>query len=56
MILLRFALVVSIVLPIALVITPETVTSATPQIADTADQVVGLRNVTAKKMRWRGKW
>ncbi len=49
MILLRFALVVSIVLPIALVITPETVTSATPQIADTADQVVGLRNVTAKE-------
>jgi hypothetical protein len=48
-VLLRLALLVSIVLPIALVITPETVTPATPQIADTADQVVGLRNVTAKE-------
>src|SRR6266481_6893165 len=49
MILLRFALVVSIVLSAGLVIPPETATSATPQIADTADQVVGLRNVTAKE-------
>jgi len=49
MILLRLALVVSIVLAVGLVIPPETATSATPQIADTADQVVGLRNVTAKE-------
>jgi hypothetical protein len=55
MILLRFALVVSIVLPIALVIPPETVTSATPQIEDTADQVVGLRNVTAKEDELAGE-
>jgi hypothetical protein len=49
MTLLRFALVVSIVLAIGLVIAPETAISATPQIAETADQVVGLRNVTAKE-------
>jgi len=49
MILLRLALVVSVVLAVGLVIPPETATSATPQIADTADQVVGLRNVTAKE-------
>lgn len=49
MILLRFALIVSIVLSVGLVILPETATSATPQIADTADQVVSLKNVTAKE-------
>jgi hypothetical protein len=42
MILLRLALVVSIVLAVGLVIPPETATSATPQIADTADQVIDL--------------
>jgi len=49
MTLLRFALAVSMVLAFGLVIPPETATSATPQIADNADQVVSLRNVTAKE-------
>ncbi len=49
MIVLRFALLVSIVLPLGLMIPPETAISATPQIADTADQVVSLRNVTVKE-------
>ena len=49
MILLRFALIMSIVLAVGLVIPPKTATSATVQIADTADQVVGLKNVTAKE-------
>jgi hypothetical protein len=49
MTLLRFALIVSIVSAVELVIPPATATSATPQIADTADQVVSLKNVTAKE-------
>ena len=49
MTLLRFALAVSMVLAFGLVIPPKTATSATPQIADNADQVVSLRNVTAKE-------
>jgi hypothetical protein len=47
MILLRFALVVGIVLAVGLV--PKTATSAAAQIADMEDQVVAVKNVTAKE-------
>src|SRR5207237_6045544 len=47
MISLRFALVVSMLLALAVVIPPNAVKSATPQIAESADKVVSLRNVTA---------
>jgi hypothetical protein len=49
MIVLRFALLVSIVLALGLMILPKTAMCATPQITDTADQVVSLRNVTVKE-------
>jgi hypothetical protein len=48
MIIFRFALVLSM-MALGLVIPPNTATSATPQIAEKADQVVTLRNVTAKE-------
>jgi hypothetical protein len=47
MISIRFALVVSMLLALAVVIPPNMVKSATPQIAESADKVVSLRNVTA---------
>ena len=49
MTLLRCAIGVSIALAVGLVMPPQTAISATPQIADNADQVVILRNVTAKE-------
>lgn len=49
MILLRFGLIVCFGLALGPVLAPQTATSATPQIAEKADQVVALRNVTNKE-------
>jgi hypothetical protein len=49
MTLIRCAIGVSMALVAGLIIPPQTAISATPQIVDNADQVVILRNVTAKE-------
>ena len=46
---LRCALVASMALVLGLVLPSQNAISATPQLADSADQVVSLRNVTAKE-------
>jgi hypothetical protein len=48
MILFRFAVVVSLVLALGLLIPPKTAISAAPQIAEKADQVVSVKTVTAR--------